>query len=140
MTWKFHNHVYFLEDIFDIMAADSEFADYLTMESFFTAESAMAQQQNGFSVPTSQQQQTQPGDYLIPMEQYANYEQQHQQPNAILPDQNSEAGKFEFHNNNSVQYFYESNNSVQQQILQHTHQTTEYYVSPLCLMFTLVAI
>ena len=43
------------------MAADSEFADYLTMESFFTAESAMAQQQNGFSVPTSQQPQTQAG-------------------------------------------------------------------------------
>ena len=75
------------------------------------------------------------GDYLIPMDQYANYEQH--QPNAILPDphQNSaEAGKFEFHNNNnnSVQYFYESNNSVQQQILQqHTHQTSEYYVSTL---------
>ena len=118
------------------MAADSEFADYLTMESFFTAETAMAQQQNGFSaVPTSQQPQTQPGDYLIPMDQYANYEQH--QPNTILPDphQNpAEAGKFEFHNNNnnSVQYFYESNNSVQQQILQqHTHQTSEYYVSNL---------
>ena len=55
------------------MAADSEFADYLTMESFFTAESAMAQQ-NSFSANTTSQQQTQQAEYLIPMEQYANYE------------------------------------------------------------------
>ncbi len=59
-------------DIFDIMAADSEFADWAK-----TFELAMAEQQNGF---------------------------------------------------------YESNNSVQQQILKHTQQTPEYSVSPLCLL------
>ena len=131
-----------------IMAAESEFADYLTMESFFTAESAMASQQNGFSATPNQQSQQhqqhqQAADYLIPMDQqqYASYDQQ---ATAMAVDplhiNQTTPEKFEFHNNNnnhnnnnSVQYFYESNNSVQQQILQQPqhqiHQTSEFYVS-----------
>ena len=128
------------------MAAESEFADYLTMESFFTAESAMASQQNGFSATQSQQHQQhqQAADYLITMDQqqYASYDQQN---TAMAVDplhiNQTTPEKFEFHNNNSnnhnnnnsVQYFYESNNSVQQQILQQPqhqiHQTSEFYVS-----------
>ena len=130
------------------MAAESEFADYLTMESFFTAESAMASQQNGFSATSNQQNQQhqqhqQAADYLITMDQpqYASYDQQNTAM-AVDPlhiNQTTNPEKFEFHNNNnhnnnnSVQYFYESNNSVQQQILQQTqhqiHPTSEFYVS-----------
>ena len=128
------------------MAAESEFADYLTMESFFTAESAMASQQNGFSATQNQQHQQhqQAADYLITMDQqqYASYDQQNTAM-AVDPLHINQTApeKFEFHNNNSnnhnnnnsVQYFYESNNSVQQQILQQPqhqiHQTSEFYVS-----------
>ena len=127
------------------MAAESEFADYLTMESFFTAESAMASQQNGFSATQNQQHQQhqQAADYLITMDQqqYASYDQQNMAVDPLHINQTTGPEKFEFHNNNSnnhnnnnsVQYFYESNNSVQQQILQQPqhqiHQTSEFYVS-----------
>ena len=126
------------------MAAESEFADYLTMESFFTAESAMASQQNGFSATQNQQHQQhqQAADYLITMDQQ-QYEYQQNTAMAVDPLHINQTApeKFEFHNNNSnnhnnnnsVQYFYESNNSVQQQILQQPqhqiHQTSEFYIS-----------
>ena len=127
------------------MAAESEFADYLTMESFFTAESAMASQQNGFSANQQNQQHQQhqqAADYLITMDQQ-QYEYQQNTAMAVDPLHINQTTpeKFEFHNNNSnnhnnnnsVQYFYESNNSVQQQILQQPqhqiHQTSEFYVS-----------
>ena len=138
------------------MAAESEFADYLTMESFFTAESAMASQQNGFSATQNQQHQQhqQAADYLITMDQqqYASYDQQNTAM-AVDPlhiNQTTGPEKFEFHNNNSnnhnnnnsVQYFYESNNSVQQQILQQPqhqiHQTSEFYVSHKIIMLVVI--
>ncbi len=107
------------------MATDSEFADYLTMESFFAAE-PMAQQ--NFATPQPN------GDYMMaPLEASGGFHSYDQHANGLPNGTDHETqGKFEFHNNNNVQYFYDSNNTVQQQILQqNTQPPPEFYVSSL---------
>ena len=101
---------------------DSEFADYLSMESFFNAETMSQQNFSAAAAAAAAAAASQQnGEYLMaPMDQ-----------SGANPGYNYEANmsnedKFEFHNNNTVQYFYENNNSVQQQILQQ--QPAEYYV------------
>ena len=78
-------------------AESAEFADYLTMENFFNAEtSAMAQQNypQGSAAPSHN------GDYLMaPLENTYNYENS-------MDQQSHHPEKFDFHNNNNnVQYF-----------------------------------
>lgn len=105
------------------MAADSEFADYLTMESFFNAETLAQSQQQNFSP----QQQAQNGDYLMAnLVEPAPYNYEH-----LPASQENGPNKFEYqNNNNNVQYFFENNNSVQQQLLQQQQQQQpEFYVS-----------
>ena len=90
----------------------SEFSDYLTMETFFNAESAMGAQQN-FSQQNS--------EYLMapPMENSYNYENSLEHH----PD------KFEYHNNNNVQFYYENGNPVQTQQQLISQHPPEFYVS-----------
>ena len=98
--------------------AETEFAEYLSMESFFNAET-MSQQTFGAHPGAHPPQQN--GDYFAPLEP-ANYNYE-----TGIADQE----KFEFHNNNNnVQYFYENNNSVQvQQPPTAVAQHPEFYVS-----------
>ena len=91
---------------------ETEFAEYLSMESFFNAETLS---QQNFHVQAQHHNQ----DYgnFAPLETSAyTYEaamdhSQHSQHPAHHPNQE----KFDFHNNNNnnVQYFYENNNPVQ---------------------------
>ena len=104
------------------MTESAEFADYLTMENFFNAEtSAMAAQQNfpqGSAAPSHNA-----GDYLMaPLENTYNYENTLDQQSQHHPE------KFDFHNNNNVQYFYDNANSVQNQQILSQHPP-EYFVS-----------
>ena len=101
-------------------AESAEFADYLTMENFFNAEtSAMAQQNypQGSAAPSHN------GDYLMaPLENTYNYENS-------MDQQSHHPEKFDFHNNNNnVQYFYDNANSVQNQQILSQHPP-EYFVS-----------
>ena len=93
---------------------ETEFAEYLSMESFFNAETLS---QQNFHIQ-AQHQSVHNQDYnFAPLETSAyTYEaamdhSQHSQHPAHHPNQE----KFDFHNNNNnnVQYFYENNNPVQ---------------------------
>ena len=113
------------------MTAESstEFSDYLTMETFFNAESAMGgngppgSQQN-YPNNTNQNPNTSSDYMMAPLENSYGYENS-------LGEHHSE--KYEYHNNNNnnnVQYFYENGNSVQtqQQSLISQHPS-EFFVS-----------
>ena len=115
------------------MTAESatEFSDYLTMETFFNAESAMGgngpgSQQNYPNTPTNQNPNTSDYSMMAPLENAYSYE------NSLGEPHHSE--KYEYHNNNNnnnnVQYFYENSNSVQtqQQSLISQHPS-EFFVS-----------
>ena len=108
---------------------ETEFAEYLSMESFFNAETLS---QQNFHVQAQHHNQ----DYgnFAPLETSAyTYEaamdhSQHSQHPAHHPNQE----KFDFHNNNNnnVQYFYENNNPVQvAQSPAVGGHPTEFYVS-----------
>ena len=99
--------------------AETEFAEYLSMESFFNAETMS--QQNFVPHPAAHPQQN--GDYFAPLEP-SNYTYE---TTGISAEQDQ---KFDFHNNNNnVQYFYENNNSVQVQQPPAVAQHPEFYVS-----------
>ena len=115
------------------MTAESatEFSDYLTMETFFNAESAMGgngppgSQQN---YPNNTNQNPNTSDYMsmAPLENAYSYE------NSLGEHHPSE--KYEYHNNNNnnnVQYFYENSNSVQTQQQQSliSQHPSEFFVS-----------
>ena len=115
------------------MTAESatEFSDYLTMETFFNAESAMGgngpgSQQN---YPNNTNQNPNTSDYMsmAPLENAYSYENS-------LGDQHHPSEKYEYHNNNNnnnMQYFYENSNSVQTQQQQSliSQHPSEFFVS-----------
>ena len=107
---------------------ETEFAEYLSMESFFNAETLS--QQNFHQQQAAAAAGHNPDYSFAPLEPSAYSYEAMDHSHSHQQHHNSQ-DKFDFHNNNNnVQYFYENNNSVQvAQSPAVGGHPTEFYVS-----------
>ena len=113
---------------------ETEFAEYLSMESFFNAETLS--QQNFHQQQAAAAAGHNPDYSFAPLEPSAYSYEAMDHSHSHQQHHNSQ-DKFDFHNNNNnVQYFYDNANSVQNQQILSQHPP-EYFVSTMIMQDSL---